>query len=69
MNQKKEANSGSWEKLLLRDSENSEFGELEFGELESPFGDVFWRSSELTGADVLSRCGELVSELGREEGE
>jgi len=64
MNQKKEANSGSWEKLLLRDSENSEFGEL-----ESPFGDVFWRSSELTGADVLSQSGESVSELGREEGE
>ena len=63
MNQKKEANSGSWEKLLLQDLEN-----LEFGELESPFGDVFWRSSELTGADVLSQSGESISELGREEG-
>jgi len=51
MNQKKEANSGSWEKLLLQDLERS-LGELGVRRTGVVFGDVFWRSSELTGADV-----------------
>jgi len=55
MNQKKEANSESWEKPMLRNSERS-LGEVaRRGELESLIGVVLRRNSRPIITNVLSR--------------